>query len=300
MPAVDGPLPELEGEEQLIDEDDANPMDGADTCLETKRWRDRPDEQRYTRKTWDGETRVLTEEQAATPDFVDAFKLQWRYSQDGRVHAKVGFRNPFQHDYSYDEHDNLVDLRLTYPETPDVHEPSSAEVWLGTRYENEYDLNGRLVASVATPYGDGRSNPQTVRSEFSEDDLGRCATITADSDGKTTVRTFQYDAAGRLVEDLTTTPVEGEPTDACPNRRETWTYNEEGRLLTRVAQCSGGFLDATLTENHRYLPDGSEVVDYDDGFTDVNGERYSTLERSAACLEIDRQIGTPSAACKPR
>ena len=45
---------------------------------------------------------------------------------------------------------------------------------MGTAYANEYDADGRLIASTATPYGPGNSNVSASRTTFEDDSDGRC------------------------------------------------------------------------------------------------------------------------------
>jgi hypothetical protein len=100
--------------------------------------------------------------------------LKWRYAPEGRIIAYIGVEQPFQHDYDYDDHANVVRFRLSYPGTPDLLTPSTAPTWIGTSYENQYSPAGRLATSTITGFGDGAGGPPARHRTYTEDDAGRC------------------------------------------------------------------------------------------------------------------------------
>jgi hypothetical protein len=251
----------------------------------------------YTRVTWDPGLRILTKEASSSEAFENASTLKWRYAEGGRVIAYIGVEQPFQHDYRYDEHGNEVDFYLSYPGTPDLMTPSGAAPWMGNSFVNEYD-GDTLVGSVETPYGDGNVRADgapmpSVKRTYSEEN-GRCVGVESVSENATTHETRTYDDSNRLLD----ATVEG------PRLRETkrYTYDDDGRLLTMVVSGSGGFSGPwTSTTTHAYLPDASERIEMENGFTDVLSARHTVVTRTAACLAIDEEIGTrASARCLTR
>jgi hypothetical protein len=243
-----------------------------------------------TTKTWDADSRVLT---ATSTNGTDTSTLKWRYRSDGQIIAYVGIdQQPFQHDYSYDEHGDRVDFYLSYPTAPDLMMPSSAEPWMGSTYANDYDGAGRLVASTATEYGAGKSSLPPNHSTFTEDAQGRCSAIDAGNYGQVTL---SYDDAGRLTKVVKTAATLG----FCANATTSISYDETGRVLQSTRECSGGNSGpnpgGSQVTTHTYHANGSETVDYVDGLTDVGDGRSSTT-RSAACLAQDAAIGKPADA----
>jgi YD repeat-containing protein len=265
------------------------------TCRETITFPDYEIRNNYVRRTWDADQRTATEVSSTTADFEMVQTLKWRYRSDGQILAYVGVDNLlFQHDYAYDEHDNVVDFYLSYPETPDLMQPSSAAPWIGTSYANEYDAAGRLVQSSRAPYGEGAASIPGEVSTFTEDTAGRCIAIASEL----LQEQLSYDDAGRLSSITRSMPT----SQRCPSSTTTLSYDAAGRLLGRTLVCSGGF-DGTTTssEDHTYEADGSETVDRYDGQTDVLGDAHWITTRSAECLAIDAAIGAlPDARCRAR
>jgi hypothetical protein len=238
----------------------------------------------YTRKTWDPKTRILVAEYSITPTFDIVSTLKWKYAAEGRAIAYIGVEQPFQHDYRYDTHDNVVDFVLSYPSTPDLNTPSSAAPWIGNKNDNEYDDAGVLVSSATTEYGGGAGGIQPSTRRYTTDDDGNCSEITTTVGGvsSTEVRTY---TDGKLAH------VEG--TGDRPSTQDL-TY-ESGRLVLSIYRAENFFGggQSESSDMHTYLPDGSEKIEYYDGFTDVISDRNRTVTRTAACLAIDAQIGAP-------
>lgn len=258
------------------------------TCLETRASGDGAVTQ-YTRKTWDRALRILTAEYSSTRGFVNISTLRWRYASEGRIIAYIGVEQPFQHDYVYDEHDNVTDFRLSYPSTPNLMVPSDASPWIGTAYANEYDANGRLTTSTATPYGGGASSLGPEKSVYTEDASGHCTVIEVTSGTSSSKEVRTYDAEGRLLE----ARVSGSGASV-----KVTTYDSRGRIqqwtVTGTAPFGGG--QASSSQSYTYLPDASVSIAIHDGFTDVLSEADQTVTRTAACLAIDAEIGSPSDA----
>lgn len=248
-----------------------------------------------TRKVWDAEKRILTATSTAGSGAdASTSTLKWRYRNDGQIIAYIGVEQPFQHDYQYDAEGNRSDFFLSYPAAPDLMAPSNAEPWMGTTYANEYE-DGRLKASTVSEYGAGKSSMPPQANAFSEDAQGRCVAIDGAEYGQ---RVIEYDDAGRVERVVKT----GATLGFCLNATTTNTYDDAGRLLTTVMQCSGGNSGpnngGSQSSTHTYHADGSETVDYVDGLTDV-GDGRSTTTRTAACLAQDAAIGkAPDARCR--
>lgn len=249
----------------------------------------------YTRKTWDAERRELTSESANEADFAGRlWTLKWHYGLEGQILAYLGVEQPFQHDYSYDEHGNTKDFRLTYPGAPSLDAPSAASVWIGTSYANEYDTSGRLVASVASAYGASSNEPTPpVRTVYAEDASGRCAHVERTLANGKEVEDREYDVAGRL----THSEVVGEG----KKRVRVIDYDDKGRVVRSTETFSGEreFHAGSIVIEHDYLADGSERVDIENETSDVLGEQHSVQTRTAACLAIDAEVGSrPDARCR--
>lgn len=258
-------------------------------CLEVQTWLDSPTRQE-TRATWDPELRILTEETRstpATPPSVTA-TLKWRYAAEGRIIAYIGVEQPFQHDYDYDDHDNVVQFRLSYPGTPDLLTPSTAPTWIGTGYENQYSPAGRLATSTITSFGDGAGAPPALHRTYTEDDAGRCWRIESPDADRPYLEIRTYDDRGRLVQI--------DVMQATAASLTTISYNDQDRILSRAVTYSGTGHPGTVTTTYSYPADGSQIVTVDDGVTDVANYSHMTLTRTAACLTIDAAIGAPADA----
>jgi hypothetical protein len=243
--------------------------------------------------SWDPILRVLVAEHSDTNDFAKIDTLKWRYAGQGRVLAYGGIEQVFQHDYRYDEHDNVVDFRLSYPEVFDPMTPSTASTWMGTSYQNFYDSNGRLSSSILTNYGPGySSDPGPATMVFHEDTLGRCdlVTSTLPSDEWSEVRV--YDENGRLWRAERTA---SSTSTACATSVQTQTYDDQGRIHSAEFSCQGSISigSGSRTTGYTYRSDGSEVVESFDGMTDIWSERHRIVERSPGCKAIDADIGVP-------
>jgi len=255
-----------------------------DGCLEVLAWGDSPPRQE-TRTTWDPALRILTKETRSLPAAAQSVStLKWRYAAEGRIIAYIGVEQPFQHDYDYDDHANVVQFRLSYPATPDLLTPSTAPTWIGTSYENEYSPAGRLATSTITTFGDG-GGPPARRRTYTEDDAGRCWRIESPDTDSPYLETRTYDDRGRRV--LT------DAAQATATSLTSVTYDDQDRILARRVTYSGTGHPGTVTTTYSYPADGSQIVVVDDGVTDVLDESHSTLTRTAACLAIDAAIGAP-------
>ena len=248
----------------------------------------------YTRKAWDASSRILTSESSSAADFSNLSTLKWRYADEGRVIAYIGVEQPFQHDYRYDEHKNVVDFRLSYPAAPDLMTPSTASTWIGTSYQNEYDTQGRLAASTVGDYGAGASAGAPSRKVFHEDSLGRCDVVETTTGTVVRRETRTYDGAGRLV-GINVTVTGSTQYTYCPNDATTFTYDDQGRLTSESWSC--GQTTSTSPGDsgtiYTYGADGSHQARRSSN-TDVISERVAVTERPAACLAIDAAIGSPS------
>lgn len=261
------------------------------------------------RETWDATTRVHTRYANEKPD--SQIELAWHYDDQGRLLSYVGIREPFQHDYQYDEHGNVKDFRLSYPGQPDLFVPSPAGTWMGTSYANEYSEAGRLRASTVTPYGPGETAPQVVHKTFAQDEQGRCVRAESKSDSVYSVETRSYDAAGRLA----TVHVEASPYAAfhsqCKASTTTYTYDTDGRELSATTRCVDTPDERPVFQTtHRYAADGSVTSETLDFETDVGGEGVTfegkavfagrrVEKRSAGCAELDKAITASDQACHP-
>jgi YD repeat-containing protein len=256
-----------------------------DGCLEVVTWPDNPTRQE-TRATWDPALRILTRETRSLPAAPQSVAtLKWRYATEGRIIAYIGVDQPFQHDYDYDEHANVVQFRLSYPGTPDLFTPSTAPTWIGTSYENQYSPAGRLAASTITTFGDGAGAPPARHRTFTEDDAGRCWRIESPDADSPYVETRTYDDRGRLVQ------IDAE--QGATTSLTSVTYDDQDRILARSDTYSGTGHPGTVTTTYSYPADGSQIVVLDDGVTDIADYTHSTLTRTAACLAIDAAIGAP-------
>jgi hypothetical protein len=237
-------------------------------------------------RRWDPALRILTEETSF--DYSSTVQtLKWRYTADGREIAYIGVEQPFQHDYRYDAHDNAVDFYLSYPSAPDLMKPSEAPAHMGTSWVHEYD-GERLAASTETAYGSFER--PTLRHVYTEDEKGRCVQIDTTSTEGASKETRTYDSRDRTLRVL----VEGHETYSYD-----YTYDNEGRVVTRDYAGPGSTVSDSARTTHAYLADGSETVEIYDGTTDVISSRYLFVKRSAQCRAIDAQLGhLPDARCR--
>ena len=236
----------------------------------------------YERKTWDAASRVLTSKSGSAPDTM--YTSWWRYGPDGRILADL------YSEYSYDQHDNVSDVRSTNKPIP----TPAGWVPSGYTYVNEYGSNGHLVSSAGSSYGPSDSSPPpAVRRVYTEDAAGRCTRIETTLPSGTKIEERQYDAAGRLT--LSKISAEGSL------RVRAIGYDDMGRVVSSNTVVSGAQENhqGSITISHTYLPDGSERVDTCDETDDSGPDCYRVRTRTAACLLIDAEIGTrPDARCR--
>jgi hypothetical protein len=200
----------------------------------------------------------------------------------------------------YDTQGNENDFRLTYPPEPDVMTPSTASVYIGTEYRNEYDVQGRLTVSTQVPYGTAGSGGS--RSVFHEDAMGRCDRIETTRMANQPVQLVElrsYDDKDRIARvEITTTPAQ--IPYICPDSIRLTTYDEKGRVTAVNTWCSrttNGNVDRSTT--YVYEADGATTVEFLDFTSDTpndtipdsdGGSRSATHSfesRSAACAEIE-------------
>ena len=246
----------------------------------------------YARKSWDASLRILVAEYATSSDFAKVNTLKWRYGQEGRVLTYLGVEQPFQDDYRYDENGNVVDSHSSYPALPDLMIPSTASVWMGSSFQNEYDASGRLASSTVTDYGPGSPASQNHR-VFHEDAAGRCDRIDTTGTSGTRQEIRSYDDNGRVSRVEVTAAGSGY---ACVHSVQTSTYDDQGRVLLFSLSCTETTTSngrGLQTNTHSYRADGSERIDFYDGVTDILGQSQSIVERSPGCGVIDAAIGSP-------
>jgi len=268
--------------------DDAEFVTGAKGCVEVTTHAGYPNRTYYRRRTWDRAARILTEEGSSSRTFTEVGTLKWRYTTDGRILAYIGVEQPFQHDYVYDDHDNVSEFRLSYPAKPDLMTPSTADTWIGTRYGNEYGADGRLTASTMSHFGSSASGGS--RSMFFEDGAGRCERIEKTFvSAEPSTETRLYDEAGRVKH------VEAAQQGALVDHTDS-TYDDQGRIQTYtfVLEPRTGFARGMVSTTYDYLPDGTQTITRDDTLTDVADDLHVVTRRSAACQAIDAEIGKPA------
>jgi hypothetical protein len=296
--ATVGPLPDGNVELQVP----------ADVCREVLEWPSNTATPRrsYRQYTWDPSLRIRSMEDRGDTAFTGAVALAWRYADHGRTIAYVGYGGmSFQNDNRHDDYENAIDIRLSYPSQPDLMAPSTADVWMGYDYQNEYDLEGRLTAVTETPYGPGNSGIAPLHLVYHEDAAGRCDRIeTAYSDG-TKITTMSYDAGGRL-ETTVVIPPEAQADLVCATSTAINSYDTQGRLSAERTWCAlttNGAPDLTTT--YAYGDDGTVAIESFDFINDTpndtvpdgdGGTRWVThsiLTRSPGCATLDAAIGGP-------
>jgi hypothetical protein len=296
---VPGPAPDSATSEDVapdavtsdaVDRDAVAPP--SDVCLEVETRPNIMIRTSYLRTTWDPALRILTVQESPSSTFATGIStLKWRYASEGRIIAYIGVEQPFQHDYRYDEHENVVEFRLSYPQTPDLMTPSTAPTVIGWSYDHQYDAIGRLIGSIKTSSDGGAGDPASQRAYF-EDGAGRCKRIESVSPDVPYLEQRLYDDAGRLSR---IDAMQGSGTSAA-TRTEITTYDDQGRIHRRSGTFSGpaGYLGSgTLTRTYDFAEDGSETITTNDDTTDVLSDRVVILTRSAACQAIDAAIGAP-------
>jgi hypothetical protein len=264
------------------------------------------------RETWDAATRVKSQHASEAAD--SPVKLAWHYDAQGRSVAYAGFGggayDNFQHDRLYDEHGNVKDFRLSYPSMPDVLVASTAAVWMGTSYANEYSAAGELLVTTATPYGPGNSGTVVpVRTTFRHDAQGRCQRI--EGGYNDSVVTLSYDAAGQVTTHETelNTP---SPFSACTAGTVTsYEYDAAGRTTRSTQRCRVNGARPIWVETHTYAADGSELIESFNYASDlvndtmtIDGEEvrfaHTKESRTAGCALIEAAIAAQAdAACHP-
>ena len=273
-------------------DDGQEARDSQTACLETQEFPDWP-QTIYTTKTWDDPRRVLTAVSIRMHDPSTRSTLEWRYASEGRILSYGEIEQPFQHDYQYDAHDNVAYFVLSYPDHFDVTTASSAAPYIETRYANEYDTSGRLVASTVTQTGPSASPPARV--VYTEDTAGRCSRIETTWDDQTTLAEARtYDDAGRVAT-IEVTRSSGFAST------ETYTYDASGRPLTDDYSTRGWLHPGSVSSEYTYSSDGSVKKDVMDTINDVSSAQHWTLSRSPACAAIDASVGAPAdARCRIR
>ena len=266
---------------------DANaPAAGPTGCLEVRRWPDNPGVIDHTRKAWDATRRILTAETSPSATFDKIWTLQWRYASEGRILAYAGLQpDAFQHDFRYDSHDNLIEMRASYPDRADVTTPSSSASTYATVYANEYDPAGRLLTSTVTM--SGGIEPRVVKRTYTEE-AGRCTKIVSVGPEGTQEEVRSYDDAGRLIR--------SEQTGGYRPSSTAIVYDDKGRVDTLTIAIGGNVFPGVVTVRHTYGADGSEDIDHEDSSNDVLSQRHHITARTPACLEIDAAVGAPSDA----
>lgn len=316
---ADGPVvvPADAGGDAVVSPDAGGP--GATTlgCDEVVTWPSAGgnDSVSYHRDRWDSAQRIRTRESRRDASFDGTVSLAWRYDEEGKEVAYVGYaRDPsgssyesFQHDRAYDEHGNLSDFRLSYPDRPNLNAPSEASVWMGTRYDNEYDAEGKLLGTVLTPYGPGNSRPDIERISYEHDAKGRCASKLTDSDGRDPItERFVYDSKNRVIEEHQTGRMNYP--FACASSTTVISYDDRDRLTSRKTWVCGRSMDegADIDIVHTYDADGARRSAIFDFLTDVvnykvvtpaGEERWAsyTIEtQTPGCAAITAAIGGSS------
>jgi hypothetical protein len=273
------------------------PLDDTQACIVTGSAGSASEEVPTWRETWDETTRVRTRYMPATPDGQKS--LAWRYDAEGRVLTYIGFGSAFQHDYQYDEHGNVKDFRLSYPQ-PDLFMRYSGDPWMGTSYANEYSASGVLLASTVTPYGEGNASARAVRKTFVQDEQGRCLRVETKGGYADTVEARDYDAASRL----STVHMESSGSVAhnfaCNASTETHAYDAAGRVERVTRRCDGGPGAPTIwMQTHAYADDGAVTIETFNFDTDVGDPNVGTIEkRSPGCAAMDAEITRTDTACR--
>jgi len=264
---------------------------------------------RYHRYHWDPDQRVRTQESRGDSHFDGTVTLAWRYDSAGKEIAYVGFERDgsggdFQRDNEYDVHANLSDSRLSYPDEPDLQAPSGADIWMGSRFEHEYDAEDKLRASIVTPYGPGSSAPQVQHIEYGHDAADRCETKLTDVEGRPTVsERFVYDSQNRLIEEYQTG--RSNPPLGCMGAITVIAYDEQGRIASRKTWVCGHSMDTRADSEtvYQYNADGFRRADIYNFVTDVvnhkvvtpKGEEewasYTIETQSADCAKMAAAIG---------
>lgn len=251
----------------------------------------------YHRYRWDAVRRVQSIETRADSEFTGAPDRAWRYTHDRRLLVTVGYGTAYseksQTDLAYDVRDNVSESRFSYPESPSVDAPSQAEVYVGAHYDNLYTETGRLLASTETPYGPGVRDEGPVRTEYEEDELGRCIhrlTMNPGPFGRLDV-SYAYDTQDRVVEARVRRGTS--ESSGCQESVKRTVYGVDGRVaLESEWRCGTTEGEPDSTTVYTYASDGSTTIEYSSG-----GEPpHSVTTRSPGCLVMDGEIGRPADA----
>lgn len=292
---------------------DAGPSGEPWVCDEVMTWPSSSgtDTVSYRRYHWDPDQRTRTQESRNDSNFDGTVKLAWRYDRAGREIAYVGFEHDgsggdFQRDNEYDDHANLSDSRLSYPDKPDLNAPSRADIWMGSRVEHEYDAEDRLRASVITPYGPGNSGSQVQRIEYGHDAAGRCETKLTAVEGRAPVsERYVYDSQDRLSEVHQSGSFN--PPLACMGSITVIEYDEQDRVKARRTWVCGHAMDTRPDREiiYRYNSEGFRRADIYDFLDDVVNYRFVTTDgeeewasytietQTADCAKMAAAVGGP-------
>jgi hypothetical protein len=238
----------------------------------------------YHRYHWDRAQRIRTQESRNDAGFDGTVKLAWRYDSEGKEIAYAGFKrdpsdNAFQIDSEYDDHANITDSRLSYPDKPDLSMPADATVWMGSRFEHEYDAEDKLQASIITPYGPGESGSLVQRIAYGHDAAGRCETKLTEVEGRPSVsERFVYDSQNRVVEEHQTG--RSNPPFGCMGAITVIAYDAQGRIESRKTWVCGHSMEtrADIETIYMYNSEGFRRADTYDFVTDVLNHKVVTPE----------------------
>ena len=249
--------------------------------------------------TWDGTRRLRTEIPSPSSTSGSSQRLEWRYGGAGEVLAYAGFGagqfDNFQHDYRFDDRDNVVEFRFTYPPQPDVTQPSSAPLYMHTQNTNTYDARGRLVGSKSVST-EANALPSTD-TVFHEDPAGRCDRIEIRGSGPGTVETRTYDDGGRLARvDVAPLTPPSNPTLCLPSVT-LYDYDADGRVASIREWCGVEPTGAPgVITTYEYVADGSTRIESLD-FA-INDTPNDTIRiDGGAPQQVTHYIETQSAAC---
>jgi YD repeat-containing protein len=214
---------------------------------------------------------------------------------------------PYQEDYDYDAHDNLVAMRAAYSGTTPFYSPATGSDYLVQQFVNTYDAGGALVGVVFTASGPRATGYPTIAYVVHENAAGHCEQISehwswasGSSEGANVKRA--YDAAGRLWREDTTFNGHCHIFSLASAATITtfWSYDSFGRVTQKTSWCDSTTFDdwpidsTTIT----YGTDGSSHAERTFE-TDVGGESPQIVERSAYCAVIDAWRGGPPSAPLP-
>jgi hypothetical protein len=236
----------------------------------------------YTRRTWDPVKRILKVEAFRSFSLDIVQTLETQFADDGGPLRYIGVEQPFQEDYTYDDHGGITDFIQSYPAVARIDVPSTAPPSLEYTFSNQYDASGKPLTSTKTPSGTQSPNNEVSTRTYTEDADGRCGEVDTTATSNTTKEVRTYTASGKTVHTTTTGQLESTSDDV---------FDAMARPVSSTFTLSSKFGGGSIRTTHTYLPDGSERVETFDGTTDVVNEQHSVTTRPAACLVIDAAIG---------